>query len=258
MAIILGGDGIDAALTVGPNIVTDGLTFYIDPAASDSLGTVRNIPLIHGAPIDYIYGLLGDGQKVDLYRMDTVTPTTYPYYSSGYQGSIVTGYSNSQNTNGRLSKYVSLGNTYTVDIWLAPYPSGGGNAWGSGWVAGQDIAPNANIRPGAAMLVTITELTIATYGYGGINHTITQGKWMNLVIVVTPTGAVYYKNGKKIGAGGKATSNGINMQLQFTANAIWTLGAGDGLIGPVKAYNRDLTAQEVLQNYNAMRKRYTI
>ena len=250
MAIVLGGDGIDALLTVGPNIAADGLVFHIDPASTDSMITKGGIPLTNGVEIDYMYGLVGDGQLV------TFTGTVgFPYYVADKGGYLYVGANSTENIRGTLSKQIVLGNTYTLDIWVSPRRSS--NDWGQDWLSGQDLTPPINAG-GRSILVTINGAGIDTYGYNSLTRAIPRDIWVNATIVVTPVEAAYYINGILRGIGPKTDNRQLDIRLQYIGSAVYPQGGGDTSLGPTKAYNRALTASEILQNHNATKGRYTL
>ena len=251
MAIVLGGDGIDALLTVGPSITADGLVFHIDAANADSILTKGGIPLADGVEVDYMYGLVGDGQLVTF----TSRQVGFPYYKADKGGYLYVGANGDQNIKGTLSNEVVLGNTYTLDIWVSPRKSS--NDYGINWLTGQDLIPPIN-GGGRSMLVTITAAGIDTYGYSSLTRAIPQNIWTNVTIAITPGQANYYVNGIPRGIGPKNITKQIDTRLQFIGSSVYPEGGGDTSLGPTKVYNRALTAPEILQNYNATKGRYTL
>lgn len=251
MAIILGGNGVDGILTIGPNINTDGLVFNIDPADTTSLITKGNVPLVDGVEVDYIYGQLGDGQIVKF------TGTTgFPYYKVDKGGYLYLGQGDSQNILGTLSNEVVLGHTYTLDLWVSPKKYGSNR--GMDWLTGRDLAPASNAS-GRSILAEITNDTIGTDNYNSVAAAIPIGTWANVTIIVTPQTATYYVNGAFRGVGTKTyTKTALDIRLQFISSPAYAQGGGETDLGPVKAYDRALGAQEVVQNYNAIKSRYTI
>ena len=81
-------------------------------------------------------------------------------------------------------------------------------------------------------------------------------KWIYMVTVSDSTGSKLYLNGQEaIGAYVNSADEdfGINYRIgtRYTTNAQWT-----GFFGPIYFYNRALSAQEVKQNYNALKGRF--
>jgi hypothetical protein len=99
-----------------------------------------------------------------------------------------------------------------------------------------------------------------TYNGGGYTWTgapsISQVGWTSVSLVFVGSSAIFYING----AYGAANSQG----LSTTNLAALNIGRDSstfsryfkGNIGTVKIYNRALSAQEILQNYNAQKSRY--
>jgi len=245
MAIILGGSGIDAEVSVRPNIVTDGLIFYIDPADTNSLGTAGNVVPVNDTEVDYIYGQLGDTQRVDF-----TSNTGFPHYSSNNQGYLFTGKNDSQNSTGKFSKKLVVQEAYTIDFWLLPAFAGGNT-----WLSADSTYPS--VRDGNYPLLSISATKIQTSFYSSLTRTLSTNKWVNIVIAINGTYATYYTEGVSRGAQPR-TSSVPSLTIDYIGIPIYPIGGGDGGLGPVKLYNRALTAQEVLQNYNAIKNRYTI
>ena len=251
MAIILGGDDIDAELTIGPDINADGLVFHIDVASTDSIVTKGGVPLADGVEVDYMYGLIGDGQRVAF-----AGTAGFPYYVADKGGYLYVGADATENIVGTLSDEVVLGSTYTLDIWVSPRKSV--NDRGIDWLTGQDLAPTANAG-GRSILLTVTNAALATDNYGSVPLTTPVGAWVNVTIVTTPQAATYYANGVFRGIGDKTyTKAALDIRLQYIGSPNYSLGGGDTSLGPIKAYNRALTAQEVLYSYNTMKSRYMV
>ena len=250
MAIILGGNGVDAEVVIGPNIVTDGLIFYIDPADTTSLVTKDNALLANNVEIDYVYGLLGDTQRVNL-----VSDTTgCPFYSVNNQGFISTGINGAVSSRGKFSKELVVGYNLSIDFWIAPNTSGGGT-----WLSADSVTNP--VRYGHYPLLQTSAGAIDTWGYRSISRTLINNKWINIVLVFTEETVAYYVDGTYRGRGTRDTSETLpaSKKIQVIGGIdTFPTGYGDGSFGPVKIYNRTLTAQEVYQNYNAMKKRYTI
>jgi len=258
MAIILGGNGVDTEVAIGTNLVLGGLVFHIDPADSNSLVTAGNVALTNNVEIDYIYGLLGDTQQVRF----TANIASLPYYQSANQGYINIGNSTSQNGLGTLSKQLSLGSSYTIDVWVAPRVNTSYD--GANWIVGDDT--NTYNSAVSRTFLSIDQAAIGTYGYSTIStNLIKQAQWINVTVVVFPpvipveNKAFFYVNGKFIGATSKTLTTSLDTIIKTIGGDTFSTGGGaDGDMGPIKAYNRALSAQEVLQNYNAMKSRYII
>jgi hypothetical protein len=80
--------------------------------------------------------------------------------------------------------------------------------------------------------------------------------WVNLIVTFSPTSTNLYFNSSL-----QNTTTGVSLS---SGNSPLTLGAwidagvgySNSNIGSFKIYNRSLSASEVLQNYNATKRRY--
>ena len=93
-------------------------------------------------------------------------------------------------------------------------------------------------------------------------YTIPLNTWVNIVYTYSGTGAAgsqtVYINGSNIystsAGSGAISSNGNSVRIGFDDNNWWW----NGRIAQTQIYNRALTAQEIQQNFNATRSRYSI
>ena len=89
-----------------------------------------------------------------------------------------------------------------------------------------------------------------------VNSSITPGQIANYVGTYNGTQMVLYKNGASIGSSavsGIFTGTSLNIRLGSISN--------EGLVGNIhqsQIYNRAFSADEILQNFNALRRRYSI
>jgi hypothetical protein len=82
---------------------------------------------------------------------------------------------------------------------------------------------------------------------------LSTGVWHQLVVVRNITNISWYKNGVSLGS--TTTSDGVNI-VSSIGSYIGGTYALDGNIASVQIYNKALSAQEVLQNYNAQKSRF--
>lgn len=125
-----------------------------------------------------------------------------------------------------------------------------------------------NYRFGAAT----TLLQIGAQSYTGSYTSLATGQWSHIVWILTPTQLGVYKNGAIHSAFANhsittntPTSGNQNIPLclmsLYPYSAGWEGNTGfsvEGDMSMLKIYNRQLTAQEVLQNFNATRGRYGV
>lgn len=100
-----------------------------------------------------------------------------------------------------------------------------------------------------------TNFNFSNSFFSGFNNT-----WMNIVITVNySSGAIVsYRNGLLFG-GGTMTTPAIPTNFYYYLGSYNGSGSGvlDGNISNVQLYSKVLSADEVLQNYNALKGRYT-
>ena len=103
--------------------------------------------------------------------------------------------------------------------------------------------------------------SIVSYYTGGAGNTIigsvyTTNIWYNVVVTLNSNGQyAYYRNGTTLASG---TAAGLTSWNGFSSSYTIGNGLGTGNMGVanVKMYNRFLSQDEVLQNYNATKARY--
>ena len=96
------------------------------------------------------------------------------------------------------------------------------------------------------------------FNYLPHNGSYNDGNWYNVVGVVTPTNRTLYVNGQSVATDSNGGFSNVSDNTEpFTIGAF---GQGsfefDGNISNASFYNRALSANEVLQNYNALKERY--
>jgi len=214
------------------NIVTNGLVLNIDPSKSSSYPGTGNT----------IYDLSGSG--------NTGTLTNGPVLSSSNSGVIVLDGTND---------YISFNNAYasgfgisanaTISIWAKitdenyyqPFVGFYNPTAGNRSDFGIDIASND------------TERIWKNDSAGGGSYLFKFGRWDNYVLTSDASTAKMYVNGEL-----KSTLNssgGINNNRMFVIGYNWD-GMSNASISQTLLYNKTLTQQEILQNYNATKNRF--
>jgi hypothetical protein len=96
-----------------------------------------------------------------------------------------------------------------------------------------------------------------------VNYTLTSSVWYNIVNVVSSTNSILYLNGQEIQSnsrsGTQLEGSGYMIFGQEQDSFGGAFDAGQDLLGDiaqVSIYNRALTADEILQNYNAVKGRF--
>jgi hypothetical protein len=214
------------------NIVTNGLVLNIDPSKSTSYSGVGNT----------IYDLSGFG--------NTGTLTNGPTFSGLNGGSIV--------FDGTfkyilLSNIIDSNNDFTINFWNRRLSTGSIH----NLLHGVNQSAYFQVRYNSSNAVQLVKSNVADMGsFSG--YTSTANNDVYLTVRFTKSSSTYdlYINGNYI-------SSITNAQTFVTSGPI--LGSGypgsehfNGRIYSFTCYNRVLSAQEILQNFNATRSRFGI
>lgn len=232
----------------GPNIVKDGLAFYIDASSPNS----------------YINGLSGTRWQDISGNNNTCTLTNGPIYSSLNGGSIV--FDGSDDRVSRTGN-INTGQNFTVNAWIYPtllgttrravvsnaYPSTGAR---TGWLFSTAGASTNN-----TFFISIGQDN--SYRVAAAN-TLSLNTWQHITAVVTGGGSTItlYLNGNTTGTAVSSLSSGTILYTDTVFNIGYrTAAAPDpytGNIAHITIYNRDLSQTEIQQNYNATRTRFGV
>jgi hypothetical protein len=222
-----------------PRIVTNGLVFYLDAANtrsySGSGNTTYNIALSSAIGATLTAGI----------SYTSVNPQTFIASSDG---------------NYLLSDYtLESGSSFTVCMWFKRQATSywsalfGNEVWnsGTGYVAMLTNATSVTFTKGGA-----TELNYSNAGFASSNFNF-------YAFVKNPSSgdSYIYINGIGVTSG---PINDASITKPFIFNNRWlndgtAPSAGDSKqsqFSNITVYNRALTAEEILQNYNATKKRY--
>lgn len=223
----------------GPNIVRDGLVFAIDSA------TPRSYP---GSGTSW-FDISGNANHATL--------NNGPTFSSSLGGAITLDGSNDSVTVPDNSKLKFDTAYFTVEAVInissiaskQRIVSRGSSGWSQGWhIAARPTqwefeCSDGVSSPGNSFLISTTTTV-------GINCV----SWS-----ITPTSAILYVNGLQVGS-----TQTITEGVAF-GNATTTMGIGafesggeylTGNIHAVRLYSRNLSASEILRNFNAMENRF--
>jgi hypothetical protein len=215
----------------GPNTVTSGLVLELDA------GNIKSYPGTGTTWFD---------KSGNAYNGTLING---PTFNTGSLGSIVF-----DGTNDYATGSLPTLNTWSVHLWylstditsqLVFYPfSGTANSNGLGF--GGTFNSNTNNR---------WYFFDGTTTFSSSTTAITTNTWYNLVVTKTSTTYNLYTNGQ-------LSLNSTGVDLSFNQ---YTLGRrGDGVwytkgnIATAQIYNRELSADEVLQNFNATKTRFGI
>ena len=222
-----------------PLIVTDGLTFYLDAANTKSYSGSGNTVLNIAST-----SAIGATKTAGIAFSSTSAPTFVATADSNYL----------------LSDYtLASGTSFTVCIWFKRVGNNywtalfGNEVWnsGTGYVAMLTNANSITFTRGGA-----EELNYSNAGFASSNFNF-------YAFVKNPSGSnsFIYINGVQVASG--SISN-VAISKPFVFNTRWENNGvapspGDSRqsqFAQMYVYNRALTASEIVQNYNATKRRY--
>lgn len=222
------------AFNYSPNIVTSGLTLYLDVANNKSYfsgstawndlsgnrnnGTLFNSPTYDSANLGSI---VFDG--IDDYMTTTLTTN---YLNNSTQSIWY-----KWNGNNQFVTLLYLGNAGSNGFGLLLHDGTGGAIGNRIGVLYGGITFNA--------LSTSVELT--------------SNSWNHLVLTRNTTTTTLYNNGQFFDSTTNSPNTTTSYNFNYGSSTSW--GAG-GNVSNISFYNRALTATEVLQNYNALKGRF--
>ena len=225
----------------GKSIVTDGLVFYVDAANENSYS--------------------GSGSTFsDLVGSNDVTLYNTPTYSSDNGGIFSF---DGVNEGGQTTSGTLLNAPITVDVWAKPQTTGSDGTIVGNWrqtdfffLLWWDVGVTANFR---AIYKTTSSTQVVT------SESATRGtvnSWNHVSVSVDGTDMKIYLDGtlqETVSTGLLNTPPGayrVGIAADYYGSPGVVTRNLDGDIAAVKIYNRVLTADEVLQNYNALKNRF--
>ena len=215
----------------GPFSIPDSLAFHIDPANPRSYAGVGTV----------IYDLSGNGK--------TSYFTNGALYQNYQKGVVLV-----DGNNDYISTPVfNLTSPVTVSAWVK-------NVTGEGGVMGA-AGPGISYGNGEVLLYfSGKSIYIQGANSGGKYYQFPQlnlNEWVHLTMTRDVGNNMrVYLNGIGSTSNPQSHSNTIQMNQIGRYSSFTNQYNAKGSIGEVKIYNRALTASEVLQNYNASRKKY--
>lgn len=232
------------AFSFSPKIVTNGLNLLLDAA------NVRSYPGSGATWSDLtgnsINGTLGNGA----------------FFSSSNGGTIVFDGVNDFVTG---SSNIPLGSQVTIGTWIrhTSLPASINRYLTVGTLVGGSVTETAVIRhdgnssgnPGAIGQLHFYVRTSGTIKAVRVNNSLVTGSWYYTVGTWDGTTMRLYKNGLQVTSsvpGGTLNATNIN----YWVSAVTNVEPMSGSIANVQIYTRALTADEVLQNYNANKSRF--
>ena len=222
-----------------PLIVTDGLTFYLDAANTKSYSGSGNTVLNIAST-----SAIGATKTAGIAFSSTSAPTFVATADSNY---LLSDYTLASGTSFTVCMWFKrVGNSY----WTALF---GNEVWnsGTGYVAMLTNANSITFTRGGA-----EELNYSNAGFASSNFNF-------YAFVKNPSGSnsFIYINGVQVASG--SISN-VAISKPFVFNTRWentgaspsTGDSRESQFAQMYVYNRALTASEIVQNYNATKRRY--
>ena len=231
----------------GPHIITDGLVLALDA------GNTKSYPG-SGTTWTDKSGFENNGTLIN-----------GPTFNSSNLGSIVfDGVDDYVNCGNRTSLNFERNNSFSFSFWI--YPISTANSGGiaskydisnKGWTVGTF---NGHISLVLRNTLTTNDIVVAT-----ANNTVLINNWYFVTVTYNgnsnATGVSFYINGIKT-LNDVITRNALTADISNTAN--FEIGGRTlvnqvyytGRISIFSTYNRELTSQEIQQNYNATKSRY--
>lgn len=244
--------------TSGPKIATSGLILDLDPAS----------PKCYPGSGTSVYDLGGSGTAS---MLDSITtPPNFPTFTTTAVGSWSFGGDND---------YISVDNSSRKFQWT---PSGAGNNTlvFEMWVKSTDTVGyylskpwNSNGEYNILMTHTLFAMGTNTLNFAVSFSTLSTGNWEHIAAIATPTQFLIYRNGvlntgpTNHGLTVNTPSNGdYNNTIPLSIMTLYPYGQGysrvlpdfgiQGSVGLFRVYNRLLSADEVLNNYNMLKGRF--
>jgi hypothetical protein len=184
-------------------------------------------------------------------------------YTSGNGGSLVF---DGVDDNVNLSSGFSITNNFSVELWCVPETthqidiqatSGTTGTANKKYIIGAPFVGS----PDAGFGISIGTNGVSTYEHSAsympclLSHAETITTFTQVVVVYTNKQPSLYLNGNFIKNG--LTSPRTNVYLIGGTIGYGSYGRHQGNLSSVRYYDRSITAQEIQQNYNATKSRYT-
>ena len=223
----------------GPNIVEDGLVLYLDAANtksypttgttwSDLSGNGNNGTLINGPTFDG-----GNGGSIVFDGVNDYTSINYPVFSSPTQLTI-----------GGWFRKTSGGSNYETVLHQSTNTSIGSSAYWFGVDLDDKVTATIGARTGVG------------WSAGRTTIVVDYSKWYNVFASWDGSSVAVYVDGEFIKSYTLTTYTDPGTVTRIGASGDGGGYLFSGLVGPTFIYTKVLTAQEVLQNYNATKTRF--
>jgi hypothetical protein len=242
------------------SIVTDGLVFCVDA------GNPKSYP---GSGTTW-FDIIGSGSSNGVL-------TGGPTYSSSGGGSIsfdgIDDYCTTNNTFSTLANnlFADSGGSWSVSAWFNfPVSPAGSRTGNSSWMI---IGRGGGIGTGATFGVFIGSATDTTFGQyapyycacvirGSVTvispSSVNDGIWHSVTTTWNGSSGKVYFDASDMGSinAGTAVIQTVNVSIGTSGGG--TLHPFDGLVSTCLIYNRSLTSEEILYNFNISRTRFGV
>jgi hypothetical protein len=231
------------AFNYSPKVVTDGLVLYLDAGNNRSYAS-------------------GSTSWLDLSRgLNNGTLTNGPTFSSANGGSIVFDGADDYVVVSSFNQLPIGSSARTINIWFNPNIT----TW-QGNVNSLFFYGTTGVNGAVFGIDFDTYPTMEIYTWGGVGRDVffsssfPQTGWSNLSVVYNGSTTIsIYENSRN-------TQNATVTALSTTNTSVWIGSIDpsyqpwyyDGRISNIQIYNKALSAQEVLQNYNALKGRFNL
>ena len=232
------------SFNIGKKIITNGLILLVDAANPRCFteGDTTGTNIITGGLLTGASGTPGSG-------VPTPLPSAFPVYNSKGAGCFYFDGGKGINCDENLGTHSNL----SMTICFIKTNSGGTNYFtdarnnGGSWFLSN--YSNYNITYSNALAYNYD----AVYNPASVNF---LNKWIIMTVTSDSTGSVLYLNGEVI-SGGPRNSIDEDLGLNFRIGTRYTTsGKWVGYMGPILIYDYKQSAEEVLQNFNALRGRF--
>lgn len=233
------------AVNYNPQIVTSGLVLYLDPGNLRCFqpGATTCINLVSGGLVTGASGSPGSGAH-------TPNPANFPAYSPANHGVFDFAGGRGMNCDEDLGARTetSLIMWFYKNSSATQYFSDARNNGGQ-WFLSNYTDDNINY----------TEAMTHNFGgsYDAANPDFLD-QWFCMTVTSDSTGSALYLNGAQIDGGNRNSIDedlGRNFRIgtRYTTSAQWT-----GFMGPIMAYSRVITPQEIQEIFDFQRRRFGI
>ena len=234
-------------------IVTDGLVFYVDAGNSKSYDGVSG-----GTTWTDLVG----GNDGTLTNMETNPVNAGYVYDSGNGGSISFDGTNDYTISSDSISFVN-GGQRSLEVWINPAPPYGTVSQGVIW-AGEassqklfEILLTQN-HPAETNFRVIGHYYGAGNDMGNVNSTynVIPSQWNHIVLTQNGSTHKIYVNGSLTATKSANITASSSGQVRIGRESWSGADYCTAKYGVCKYYNKELSASEVLQNYNALKNRF--